>query len=791
MEVHRKFLNVFIYLLCLITLSACSGGGGSSPDNSSSQGPTTTSYTPSDMNGDGIADLILQYNPDASSSSYDVGFKATNSGAFDSSFFSKSYSTVWGRAKAVAVADANNDGMDDILVQIDRVEGTVHLEILLSREYPPYEEIQLLDPVNGADVGLIGDDFRAVGFNDMNGDGYADVLVRKQINGVVSFYISRANQPGGSYSPFELIADFDLDFGMPEIVAMEDINDDGNADIVITKQSGIEQCFFPFLSQGNTYSQEDASCIYLPTDATARSIDIANTITFDANNDYAELIVTYDRPLATGETRTVWITVTLVQSAGGPFYWGVPPLLDDTYESTHSFGSGNNRLVAARDLNNDGRDDMLVEKTIGSSREWWAYLSTENMDQPQVQLWLTGLATDNTLGLRDFNGDGFPDLLIDATNTTVTPITQRVTTIYNDNGAQFSSLSMATWYEDTRTPKIVGLSDDGLTTIANDRTGLLAWAGVANKLYTQNEFEALLQTKGLSMAPADDLVAGNALALNQCTINYSQTDTSVSNYNVSAKAEFGMLVCNVQLGDRASLRVQMIYGGCDVTDGLYGAGGKCEIGTFKTELEVDLFPAPTTTLAVSGPNAEVCGGVSASYLCANVGAELASTSGSVEAIGIGGGAKLAVGVSAGADFAIENGVISGSIDLAFIVGGSIEFSLDPAETGEAFYKLGEASYLFAEDAGEMLIYTAGPVVYDAASAVNSGVNDVVNVTASGAVYVASEAGNTAIVIFEDAGQAIGTLFTDLSSAAADVVNGVVDFGSGVVGDIGDFFGGLF
>jgi len=468
-------------------------------------------------------------------------------------------------------------------------------------------------------------------------------------------------------------------------------------------------------------------------------------------------------------------------------WWNHRPELD------HQLYGDEIRIAAITDLNNDKYADLLFEHTYSDEKDWSVYFSDENGFQASSYIWLAGAVTDIARGLRDFNGDGSLDLLIDSTDTSVAEPVQILQVSLNkgdhfDTGAPYLRL------ENANAAKIVGLEKDGLTSLARDRTDLIGWAGVANILYTHNQFRDLLADKGLTLAPIDNDPANTAtpvLAQDQCTINYSQADTTSTTYNVGAKAEFGMLVCNIKIGDRASVKMQAIYGGCDATDGLYGASAKCEVGLYSAELEVDLSPAPTTTLGMKGPNAELCGGVSSSNVCANVGAELASTSASVETIGVGAGAKLAIGVGAGADFSIENGVISGSIDLKFLVGGSIEFSLDPAETGRAFYKLGETSYLFAEDAGEFVVYAAGPAIYDAASVATDGVRDVAELTSGAAVYLASEAGATAVVVFEDTGEEIGSLFVDLANATANVVDGIVDGIGGALGSVGDWFGGLW
>lgn len=796
-----RLTRSLILSVLALGIAACSSSETPTADNLS---PINTddnlspiNYARTDMNGDGLADLVLEYGANNSLNSFQMGFGVAGADQFDlSSFTSRSYNTIeYSRARAIAVADANNDGKDDLLVQLDTVDGYVDLRVLLTDNSGLFNEIELTRFNKGSDT-------RALAFNDINGDGFADVLISQQAGGFVNYTMLLAN-PAGGYNASQQVYSFDLSMGRPEIVALEDVNNDGKADLVLDMQIGSQHCYTLMVFNQNGFFEQPygSNCInyYVPNLLNVLSSDIA-----DLDGDgRLELIVSYQYQHDLNDIRTDLVYFIFGECTSGcgqaVGYWYPASSSSLGYQ----LGEGDNRIVAIADLNNDDRADVLYEKTLGTTKEWWVFLTSEALVNPGRSLWMSGLATDNTQGLRDYNGDGFLDLLIDATDTTlsgiqgftdgdfvvptttITPI-QKLYVALNDNGNsfngnQFDSTSNTPWHEDVNTARIVGLEEHGLTSVAHDRTELIAWAGVADTLYTHDEFSQLLALKGLALAPVADIVAGNPLPQDQCTINYSKADATRSKYNVGAEAEFGMLVCNIKLGDRASIRTQMIYGGCNATDGLNGASAKCEVGTFNAKLELDLSPAPNTTLGIKGPNAEACGGVSTSNVCANLGAEFASTSAKVEAIGVGGEAKLAIGVGAGADFSIEDGVISGKIDLKFLVGGSIEFSLDPAETGKAFYKVGESTYLFAEDAGEVIVLAAGPVIYDAASAASDGTREVANLAAGDAVYVASETGSAVVVIFEDVGEEMGVLFTSLSNAADSAVDGFVDF----AGDVGD------
>lgn len=98
-------------------------------------------------------------------------------------------------------------------------------------------------------------------------------------------------------------------------------------------------------------------------------------------------------------------------------------------------------------------------------------------------------------------------------------------------------------------------------------------------------------------------------------------------------------------------------------------------------------------------------------------------------------------------------------------------------------KVGDTSYTFAEDAGEFVVFTAGPAVYDAALEVGGAVED-----------AAGEAGRQAFFVFADnLTDTIGEIFTGLNDAATNLAEGAVgvfvDIGNGIAdgaGQVWDF-----
>jgi len=434
---------------------------------------------------------------------------------------------------------------------------------------------------------------------------------------------------------------------------------------------------------------------------------------------------------------------------------------------------------------------------------------------------MAGSSGYRAIGLLDFDNDAasLPDMLFMRRD----PGTGDYG-LYVATNAVAGFNSPALWYQDAALPKVIGLEEDGLTYLANDTSELMQWAGVANTYYTRKQFSDFLAAKDLNLAQGSTLDDPNRkLEQDDCQINYGPPTLDADTneifdvpFQANARVEYGFLTCNVQLNDRLSMQMQVLYGGCEASGGLLGASASCEVGTFATTLEADLTPPPpldiptSADVTVKGPNAAagasfgfspngIMRGEPAGF-SAGAGAELISTSASAEVAGVGAGGKLAIGVGAGADMGIKDGVISGEIKLAFLVGASIEFSVDVDEvagnvesTARGFYKVGKTTYTFAGDAADaysdFVVFTAGPEVYDAASKIGGAVEDeagkagkVALTQAGQAVYFfAGEDGRRSFFIFVDsAGRTIAAIFTGLENAATDVAEGAV----GVIVDIG-------
>ena len=778
-----------------------------------------------DVDGDGDDDLVLEFDAASDTlitANWDTALGNIVSFGIGGTLpgFNKA---IYSRARAVALGDANNDGRDDLLLQLDSAtDDSVVWRVQLSDGGGGF----------GSSTGSISlpqgslDDARAIAFKDINNDGFADILIQTQVTvdvpiagavDVVYYYLSMGTGSGyTSINALNPFYGFELSKGRPRIIALEDVNNDGLSDLVYDIDSGNNagsngHCFgVRTYRPGLGFRADDGTDVCYPLAVGPLTfLDAASVADIDGNGR-KELVLSFNNDFGSGFGHAAHLFLTLTfDENGGNTTWA--NLVQYFAELPGGATTEEYRTVAVADMNNDRRSDVLIEVTNANGAKDWIVYTAAVTGTGEIgfvrQVWwvppLAGSSDYNAIGLLDYDNDSgsLPDLLLQRRDPASG---NHGLYVARSVGSSFNSPTL--WYQSAAIPRVVGVEEDGLTNLANETSELIAWVGVEKLLYTQRQFSDTLASKGLTLLQGDQLDPATPIARDACVINYAQADASLDRNNASASAEFGMLMCNVHISDRLSLRTQMIYGGCDATTGLGGTSAKCEVGLASSELEMDLtlidgIPA-SQTLAVKGPNASACGGVSTKNVCANVGAELASISQTVEVVGIGAGGKLAVGVGAGADFGIEDGVLSGEIELAFLVGGSVEFSLDPAETGKFFYKVGDTSYTFAGDAGEFVVFTAGPAVYDAALEVGGLVEDaageagvVARAGGGEAVYFfAGESGRQAFFIFTDnLTNTIGEIFTGLENAVTDLAEGAigvfVDIGNGIAdgaGQVWDF-----
>lgn len=180
------------------------------------------------------------------------------------------------------------------------------------------------------------------------------------------------------------------------------------------------------------------------------------------------------------------------------------------------------------------------------------------------------------------------------------------------------------------------------------------------------------------------LVTTDKLRPNECALVFANANAD------DISADFGLLMCATKLGDNVELRSELIYGGCDASNPLNeGLGAKCEVGVASNDLKIE-FPGGESNFNIQGPAASACGAASSEMVCANAGATLASGGFQVsDDKGSGFGLALEAGIGAGLSGGYEDGILSASLNLKFIAGASISFSINLEDAGEKIIKAGE------------------------------------------------------------------------------------------------------
>ena len=787
-----------------------------------------------DVDADGADDLLLEFahaegTPLTSSwvQARSIGsdfFEGTPLPGFDTSIHS--------RARAVAMGDANGDGRDDVLLQLDSAtDDSVSWVIQLSNGSGGWGAV-----INGPTMpqGKV-DNARAVGFNDVNNDGFADILIENQQTfnlatdderTFVNYYLSLGS--GASYASVgsAVYSTFVEALGRPNIAAFEDINGDGHADLAYTTQRPLdgltEYCFVVRTYQPGTGFRSDAGLISYCFEITVDSrIDLDSSVADVDGNGIKELVVSYRNTGAArfGDDALGFSALYLQEGPRGSFWDNWTELAGMGRELGSSIWQ-EFRPVAVADINNDLRADMVVEiVNEDGTKEWMAHVATVEAGTGNV-VWeaqdnwgppVTPSSQYRAIGVRDYNDDSndLPDLLMSKTSMN-SGTTELVVAV--NNGASFTSPS--SWYSNVVSAAVVGLEEDGLTNLANDTSELIAWVGDTS-LRTYRDFSLKLEIeKGWTIVKGPELDTDIPVGENKCIFNYADADAGVSSNDslgmaeARAEAKFGLLACNVKaLDGRIELKVQAVYGGCAAAVTSTGlGGGKCEIGLAKAEMTFDMTPPPPLDqipvevgVEASAPNAGACAAVSLQNTCLNLEANLVEASGKVEVAGVGAGGGVGIGLGGSGRFGLEDGVITAEIGGKLGIGLDIEISIDAEKTVNTFVTVGEDAYTFSEDAGRFIVYTAGPAVFDAASDIGGAVFDeagqqaaVVRTGAGQAVYfVAGETGRQSFIVFtEVAGAGINEVISALESAAggaADATFGLaITIGGGVAGRrIGD------
>ncbi|MGC2057556.1 MAG: VCBS repeat-containing protein, partial [Candidatus Sulfotelmatobacter sp.] len=308
-----------------------------------SGGVQASSSAMGDLNGDGLADLVVA-NQCASNASCggSVGVLMSNG---DGSFQAPaSYSTIGADASSVALADVNGDGHLDILVANQCVSASncssSGVVVLLGNGDGTFQP--------GVSYSVAGSNAYSIAAADLNGDGKLDLVAAEQCssnnncnagsvavllgNGDGTFQSSVAYNSGGLYA-----------FG----VAVADLNGDGHPDLVVSN-----------------YCLSNSSCTYGTVDVLLGNGDgtFQSAVSYNSGGYYSIAVKVAD---LNGDGKADLIVASLCNDNSNCDLGSVGVLLgngDGTFQAASSYSAGGRSAysAAAADVNGDGKLDVVV-----------------------------------------------------------------------------------------------------------------------------------------------------------------------------------------------------------------------------------------------------------------------------------------------------------------------------------------------------------------------------------------------------------------------------------------------
>ncbi|MGB7601904.1 MAG: FG-GAP-like repeat-containing protein [Candidatus Sulfotelmatobacter sp.] len=367
-----------------------------------SGGIDASSAAMGDLNGDGLADLVVA-NQCASNASCggSVGVLLSNG---DGSFQAPvSYSTIGADASSVALADVNGDGHLDILVANQCVSpsscSSSGVVVLLGNGDGTFQP--------GVSYGVAGSNAYSIVAVDLNGDGKPDLVVAEQCssnnncnagavavllgNGDGTFQSSVTYNSGGLYA-----------FG----VAVADVNGDGHPDLVVSN-----------------YCLSTSNCTYGTVDVLLGNGDgtFQSAVSYNSGGYYSRSVTVAD---LNGDGKPDLIVISQCNNNNNCDFGSVGVLLgngDGTFQAASSYSTDEQSAysVAAADVNGDGKLDVIVGDQCDYSSDCGNGVVAVLLGNGDGTLQMPstynsgGMSTSSVL-VKDVNGDGKPDIL--ATN---------------------------------------------------------------------------------------------------------------------------------------------------------------------------------------------------------------------------------------------------------------------------------------------------------------------------------------------------------------------------------------
>ncbi|BBL73132.1 beta strand repeat-containing protein [Methylomagnum ishizawai] len=340
-----------------------------------------------------------------------------------------------------AAGDINGDGYGDLAVTT-AYSGMSYLVFGKAGGFAASTDLSTLNGGNG--FALYGGEFAIAGAGDINGDGYADVVVGDYSGGTPTGYVVFGSGSGFSSlldlstltgtNGFRFSDSAAVDPSAVVVGAAGDVNGDGYADIIVGEKNasplGRDYAGSSFVVFGKASGFSAGLDLSTLNGATGFRIDgvagqhsgVAVAAAGDINGDgYADLLVDTVRPYGSAQAKQSYVVFGKATGFGSS--------LDlSTLNGGNGFrldaGDGYTGAVAAAgDVNGDGFGDVIVGSgdsaavVFGKSAGFGSNLDLSTLDGSNG-FQFTGLGSYGALATvaaaGDVNGDGYDDVLIGA-----------------------------------------------------------------------------------------------------------------------------------------------------------------------------------------------------------------------------------------------------------------------------------------------------------------------------------------------------------------------------------------
>lgn len=341
-----------------------------------------------DVNGDGKKDLISKGEVGAWNAGVVYVSLSTGSGYQPWTWYSVSRmiddnSTMW-------FADVNGDGKADLITKGQpgaANSGHVYVSLSTGSGYNSWTWTSGYRMI---------DDNSSMWFEDVNGDGKADLISIGQEGAWNEGWVYVSLSTGSGYQPWTWTSGSRM-LNTKDNPWFVDVNGDGKTDLVAKGQPGAANAgqIFVSLSTGSGYGAWTWS-------SGSRMVNDNDLQLFaDVNGDGKMDMISKGQP---GITNAGYVFVALSNGTGYPYWtWNSGGrMLDDSGSMWFS------------DINGDGKADLI---SVGQTEGWnvgWLYVSLSTGNGYQPWTWNSGrkIIENKDLWFNDVNGDGKGDLII-------------------------------------------------------------------------------------------------------------------------------------------------------------------------------------------------------------------------------------------------------------------------------------------------------------------------------------------------------------------------------------------